>query len=691
MRLNFAFILALSAACMGACIASAPEGIQRYSEQSGGSDAGFSIAASTASSSVGSGENNGDPYAVIGVSPPHGPFSGGQLVTVYGRGFVPGVRLWFGDQEATNVVAIDPTRAQANAPAQAPGTVDVSAQNGNDASTRRTLPQAYSYDPLYAEPDSGPVAGGTVIRIVSSNQDWLAATSIEARIDNKPCSSLSVVSANELACTVPQGTPGSKGIRVTTNSADLNALDAFTYQDSDDGFKGGLGGKPLAGTLKVLAFNNFTGDPLVGAHVIVGSSLATGLYQQADSAGMALFNDPSLDQPATVTVTAKCHSPITFVDVPVDSVTVYLDPTLTPQCGGDGDPPPVGGKAVQTGQINGQLVWPAQQEFQKGAWTNIPAPNANEARIAYVFFGNRDPQRTFQLPSKSYAVYEDSPGNIGYGFQITSYPGTQALYALAGLENKLTGAFSAYAFGRIEGVSVSPGKATETVIISMATPLDQALTVAPAPPPVGPKGPDRINGTVAVEIATNRFAILPNMRKTPLLPLAAPLAFVGLPPLDGPLTGSRYIAAAEAVTGSGLSAPMSVVGRVTSNNTSQPLVVDGFVSVPVLKSPANGSPWNGRDLSVEFVAGGFPAQLSVYDISSAGGLVRWQVAVPTASHSIQLPDLGGFEDAHLPPGPLSISVYGARYDDFEYGTLSYRQLRPRGMNAYSLDIFPSFL
>jgi hypothetical protein len=71
--------------------------------------------------------------------------------------------------------------------------------------------------------------------------------------------------------------------------------------------------------------------------------------------------------------------------------------------------------------------------------------------------------------------------------------------------------------------------------------------------------------------------------------------------------------------------------------------------------------------------------------------MRWIVAVPAADHAIQLPDLSGFPGAHLPSGPVVIGVYGARIDDFDYGTIGYVNLRPQGMAAYSLDLFNAHL
>jgi hypothetical protein len=675
----------------GACIASAPEGIQRETD-GGGGDGGDPLGTTNTVtvSSTSSGSN--DPHAVLGADPPHGPFSGGTRIVVAGKGFETNVRVWFGDTEADSVEAIDPARLQVNAPEGEPGAVDLVTQNGDDESTRRVLPAGYTYDALYAIPDNGPVAGGTVITIFGRNTNWDQDLD-NAFVDNKPCTTLNVVAPDELSCTVPQGTQGTKSISVSsTSEPTITALDAYTYQDSADGFKGGLSGQPLAGQLRVLAYDNFSGDPLTGAHVIVGSNINSALYQQIDGTGVTVFNDTGLNQPVTVTVAAECHSPITFVDVPVDTVTVYLNPVLTPSCAADGDPPPGGGNPVLQGLAEGELVWPSNQEFQKGEWTNVPGTKSSaEERVAYIYFANRDPEAAFAPASSNFQVTEASPGDRGYGFSVPYFPGNYAMYAVAGIRNNQTGKFYGYSFGAVRGVALFPGQVTGNIIINMDHALDQALVMNATPPPAGNKGPDRMYATVAVEIAHNRYAIFPGMQKEPLLPLGGPISFIGLPGLDGDLTGMRYLSGASAVTGPSLTSPLSVVGDLATTTTSVPVDVTGFVTVPLLDVPQQGGGWNGTNLAVTYPQGGFPVDMSVYEIAAADGLWGWIVAVPEATHAIEVPDLTGFTKAHLPNGPIVVNVYGARIDNFDYGDISYRDLRPGGMTAYSLDVFNSFL
>lgn len=624
-----------------------------------------------------------DPHAVLGANPAHGPFNGGQRVIVSGNGFASDAQLWFGEVQATDVIVIDATKLQVTAPPGERGPVTLTTQNGDDESTKRSLVGGYTYDALYADPSSGPVSGGTDVRIVGQNTGWDAQT--VATIDQKPCVTLTVVSPAELVCRAPKGTPGAKAVRVVDGEDAITVLDAYTYEDSSDGFKGGLSGEELNGTLRVLAFNNFTGDPLVGASVIVGSNVQTALIANVDETGVALLQDPSLNSPKTVTVAFKCHSPVTFVDVPVDTVTVYLDPVLTPSCAeGFGTPPGVGGGSVTQGVVQGELVFPAVNEFEKGPFA-VPQPVGNEKRVAYVFPAASNPQQNFSLPPASSAITPDAGGALGFEFSLASTPGNRTFYALAGLEDRSVNPprFLAYSMGLVRGVPVTGDEVTSEVYVDMR-PLDLALTLDASPPPPGDPGPDRFFANVALRLGPDGFAIFPQGQKAPLLPLNSDVTFVGLPLLAGPFEGSTYAVSARAVTGPSYAAPLSVVASQQTNTTAFPIVIDGFIGKPTLLTPQLNESWNRTQLETEFGPGA-PVDLTVYDVVTGNGLMHWLVAVPGGGGAVELPDLSGIEDASLPSGSILINLIGARFDDFDYKTLTYRQLRTQGMDAYAQD------
>jgi hypothetical protein len=679
---------AIAIVLSSACIASAPEGIVRQTADDGSTDALFWAETGMPDATLPD-LGTPDPHAVFGANPTHGPFAGGQRVLIQGKGFASSARVWFGATEVDpgTLVPIDPSRVQVNAPPGTAGPVDLTVQNGDDESTRRTLAGGYVYDPIFAVPSSGPVAGGTAIDIYGQGTAWDQNTI--AKIDLKPCTALTVVGPEQLTCIVPQGTPGSKTVSVVSGDTAINILDGYTYEDSENGYKGGLSGDALAGKLKVLVYSNFTGDPIPGAFAIVGTGGPGTITVPTDSTGVALFDDPSLNAPQTVTIAAKCSSPITFVDVPVDTVTVYLDAVATPACAEMGDPPPVGGKGAQGGIITGELVWEGGVEFKKAPWTNVPAPlGPSEEQTAYIFLATSDPAGTFYLPNPSLAVRPDEDGSIGYEFTYYTSAGNRTLYALAGIENRNVSPpkFTAYAMGVVKGLPVTPGGKVEHVYIPMTKTLDQILTLDVDAPAPGPKGPDRLKATVSIMLGNDGFATLPSGQKTPLLPLSEPVKFTFVPPLDGELAGSTYLATARAVTGPSASAPMSVIGRLLANSTSQPIPAGGFVGVPTLVSPAPSSAWDGRHLQTSFAAGA-PIDLSVYDIVSGNGLIRWTVAVPKGAHAIELPDISSVPDGSIPKGPITIGIYGARINGWSYGALRYRDLRPSGMTAYSFDTF----
>ncbi len=685
---------------MAACIAVAPQGVYLHNEGTGGGGGGLTIdedASPPAANLPDGGLDGGpaDPHAVIGANPAHGPFSGGQRVLVSGKDFKSDARVWFGGTEVdeSTTIPVSPTELQVVAPPGMAGPVDLSVQDGADASTKRTLAGGYAYDALYAVPSSGPVAGGTVIQILGQGTAWDATT--VARIDQKKCTTLQVDSPTLLTCTVPSDTQGSKTISVTTGSETILVLDAYVYADSTDGFKGGLSGAPLAGQLTVLVYDNYSGEAVPGAAVIVGSDLATALQATTDPNGVAVIHDGSLTAPQTVTVAAQCHSPISFVAEPVDTVTAYIDPVLTPACGGaGGDPPPVGGKVESEGEVTGELVWPMVNEFMKGDWNNVPKPiGPNEKQAAYVFAAAYDPTLPWQFPQPDTLVTPMAMGSLGYAYSIYVIPGNVALYAIAGLEDdsKSPPEFTGYAMGVVNGVPVLPNQVTSGVYIQMSKTLDAALTLELTPPAPGPAGPDRLNATVAVSLGPSGFVILPNAQKTVFLPDHGPLPFVGVPSLDGALAGSVYVATASAVTGASGTAPMSVIGSMVTNTTYQPLQATGFVGVPVLTTPAAGATWDGMHLATTFPAGGAPVDLTVYDIQAGNDLVHWKVAVPGGSQAVTLPSLAGFPMSALPPGPLNIAVYGAQVAGFDYAKLTYRQMSTQGMSAYSLDYFDANL
>jgi hypothetical protein len=239
--------------------------------------------------------------------------------------------------------------------------------------------------------------------------------------------------------------------------------------------------------------------------------------------------------------------------------------------------------------------------------------------------------------------------------------------------------------GLVRGVAAAAGEDKSDVFIRIDADLDHTLTMEVSPPTVTARGPDRLLASAAIQVGTEGFAPLPNGLLSRDLPLAGPLSFVGVPSLTGSLFGSNYIATARAVTGQRGTTPLSVVGLVTSTTTSDPLLIDDFVQVPVLTALTPNSEWDGKGLSVTLAKGGAPVDLFVYEVAGGGGLVSWTIVAPSSSPKFDLPVL----PADLGPshGQLTITVNAARLPHFEYGKLRYRDTDSPGWASYATDVF----
>jgi len=625
----------------------------------------------------------GASFAVVGLAPSHGPFTGGTRTVLSGRGFPSNVQVFIGGAEisSSNVVASDATQAAVITPPGVPGPAAVKIVNPNNAETA-TLAGGFTYDAFVLTPNTGATSGGTRVAFQGSDTSWVTGTKV--LFAGVPCTSVAVADAMHMLCTTPAAAAATVDVDVITpDGVDTKTRDAYTYSDSPDGYRGGLAGGALSGSLTVLAFDQYQGTPISGAHVIVGGVISTAMVQSTDSMGTAQFSGPSLTGKVTVTVAAKCHSPMTFVDVPVSSVTAYLVPMLDPACG-SGDPPSTGNYTQAAGgQIDGQLVWGSTVEFERGGWSNVPNPQrATERQAAYVFLANAPPTAAFSLPDPTTATTPNSPGSVGYEYTLNAAPGNLNVYALAGIEDRsLTPpVFTAYVMGVARGVPVQPSTEVTGVDIPMTTLLDQGVTFAPTPPGPGAQGPNLLNVELAVSLDETTYAILPNGQQSLPLPVSGNVSFIGVPALDNALAGQSYVFSAAAVTGPSASIPSSQVALVETTNADTPVSVGGFLAVPTVLQPSAGA-WAGTQVSI-----GEASSFDLLELTVSSGLVTWTIVAPKGDTSFSVPDLSGFSDAvGLPHGPLQTVVYVASIASFQYGELVTGQLSTGAWNAYAAN------
>ena len=187
-----------------------------------------------------------------------------------------------------------------------------------------------------------------------------------------------------------------------------------------------------------------------------------------------------------------------------------------------------------------------------------------------------------------------------------------------------------------------------------------------------------------MNLGADTFAILPQGTMTTLLPIATAntVPMVGVPALDNTLVGSAYDLTGAAVTGPMLGTPMSVVTGIETTTASDPITVGGFFAVPTLVEPAAAT-WSGTHVNVQ-AAGAI--DLVSLSISSANGLVVWQIIAPGSDLSFDLPDLSQVPGVGtLIHGPIATTLSIARIDQFDYGTLRSGQLATSAWNAYAQD------
>ncbi len=628
----------------------------------------------------------GDPFAILGLAPSHGPFTGGTRSVISGRGFSSGLRVFVAGVEIdpSAVFASDPTRAAVTMPPGKPGPVDVMVRDDKTAK-ERVLPAGFTYDAIHLVPETGSTTGGTRVAIEGSGTSWADGTAVT--IDGKPCADVQVVDATHLLCTTGADSPGSKDVLVTAqDKSTVSARDAFTYGDSADGYRGGLSGGALSGQIKVLALDAWTGMAIPGATAIVGSDAQTALVKTTDGSGAAIVKDGSLTGAVTVTIAEKCHQPMTFVDVPVDTVTAYLSPLLDVSCA-NGDPQSISGQPRSVGLVSGQLVFPIGGEIQaKGDWTGVPLPSGpNQRRAAYVFVATTNPQNAYVQPDPKTATTMDSAGDHGYAYSLTYYPGNQNLYALAGIEDTSVqpSRFSPFVMGVVKGVPIIPNDQTTQVDVLMNIPMDHEVQVAPAPPASTTRGPDRMLSLLSTSVGQGTYALLPTGRRTDFLPHPGAVSFVGVPPLVGALTGESYVLGVQAATGPYLSYPASVISGVKTNDANVPVALTGFLPVPTPLSPGQGQ-WDGT--SVDVTASG-PIDLVEVQISSGGGLSVWTVVSP-GKLSFKVPDLSQIAPGLGPQhGTIQTTAYVASINGFQYAQLRSGQLYSGAWSAYAFDSY----
>jgi hypothetical protein len=641
---------------------------------------------------------NATTVTVTGVRPPSGPFAGGNQVLVRGSGFTEDALVFVDGHmvQPAETLMQDRNSLLIVVPAGRSGSADVRVVVGDQEATSA---DAYLYNPLFVEPSTGSIAGGTSVLI--STETALFADEAQVEFAGAACTDLRVVTPSQIRCKSPPGSNGLADVSVRASSAidapPLVASEAFEYLDLTDTDRGGISGGPIDGTLNVTVVDSMRGLAVPDAFVLVGDSL-DGPYQgHTDPRGQLTFSGDDLLGPITVHVSVECMERASIVAFDAANVTVHLSPLLDPSCASAGDPPSPG-RGTAGSFISGELIFGGSQEFATHAWDAIPPPRANEVRVAYVFTTRGQVQSANPTPSLNGTmarILEDSSarGQRGFLYRIFARPAALAVYAISGLERRDTGDFVPYVMGVARGVLTSPGEEAEGVDIQMTLPLDRELQVDLRNLPEStPRGPAQFRirayldlgaeGVLLRQINGESLDVLTSFDAGNLF------RFFAQPSLGGNLADARYgLIAGWYSPANEEDPPYSELRRVGVTQTDEPVQVTDLMSIPEVEAPAYGATLPA-DRVLRWSLTGTQPDMFLVKIVGGDGLPAWTQIVPGWQSWSAIPDFSGIEGLDdITPGVIYWAVRAIRLDDFDYNEFKYNLLSPRFWSHTSLEAF----
>jgi hypothetical protein len=654
---------------------------------------------------------------VTGLQPNHGPFTGGTTVLVRGRGLVEGLEVRFGARlvDPLDVELVDDNRVRVVSPAGDPGTVDVSVRlaDGREA----VLAGGFTYDAWYADPASGSVAGGTLVRLLGRGVAFQPDSGVT--FDGEPAVDVAWISGDEMTCRTPPSRAGGADVEVAGGDGPLVLRDGFTYFDSADPHNGGLGGGPIEGTIDITVLDDLTRRPLADTFVILGTDAGTRFQGHTDAAGRITFSDPSLRSRQSITAS---HAPVevydesgeplgmmtyestTIVEFDARSVTILLLPIPPPQAG----PPPPGRRG---GTIEGELLFEHRGEFGPYEWDIVPEPRdeseleeGTEVKVAYVYTSVRGLWTSLPEPMIGDVVFNtpEFMGPNGYRFSLYSSSGTVAVYAVAGLGIQLNPGetppvieqFVPYVMGVARGVVVGPDETVGPVLVYMTRQMHRDISVVLDEPPLADEAgrPNIYRVDLFLDLGVEGMILRPETTIRTANPFVT-FEFPGWVDLDGNLAGTSYGVVAGAWTTYGGTIveqnPWSVVHHSGITDLDREVIVGGFLGVPRAVAPEPGGVVEGGHM--EWEAEGTTPDFVVATLTIPGGIVPvpyWLVVLRGGVTAYDLPELPTL-DPELPAYPtsdLSWQVWAMSVEeDFDFDAWSYRYLFQRYWSAYAAD------
>ena len=612
-----------------------------------------------------------DTFTITQLEPAHGPITGGSVVTVRGFGFAAGSRVFFGpllvDPDLTEFQG--PNRLRVITPPGNVGPVDVQVLRPDGEHT--TFQGGYRYDPFYLDPASGTMTGGTFVRVIGAGTSWTEQAII--KIDGVPLDDQRHVSPTLITGRTPPGAPGARSVSVDDGGDTGTVPDAFTYYDSADPINGGLGGGPITGEVNITVLDSYSDEPVADAYVLLGAGPTSPYQAITDASGRVSFSDPTLEGPQMVTVAAADYERVSIVAFDARDVTIFLTPFIPPTPGS------IPGQAWSV--VQGYITFGGVEHGQGCDFNQmLPEPSAEERRIIKVHQAGADYDYVASEPGDTGIVVEGANCISGYAYSIYARPGSFAVYALAGVENITTRAFTPWALGVARNVLAGPSQVVDANIVLEFQLVQQMTFDLSAAPELSPEtGPVGYKLRVFIDLGGDGFIVRSDSQRS-LTDVTEPVTIERLPELSRGLAGGQYTAFVE--THNNGQYPYSKVYRTGLMTGPIPIQVGSWLGIPqAVDPPPGGVPSTSR---LVWSAGGADPSFNVVLVKSfPAGDAYWRVYLDGRVRQFVLPDLYGLGpglDGH-PAGQMYWHVIPVAVEGMDFNNFSYRYLNDKYWSA----------
>ncbi len=607
------------------------------------------------------------------IKPAHGPFAGGTEVVLSGSGFTKKVKVRIGGTtlETIKVTLLSPVSLKVITPAGKVGLADVEVILGSE---KAKLTGAFTYDPVYLDPDSGPAAGGTLVTV--HGKDTAFKKGMTLTLGGKALTDVEVISTSAVRAKTPAGTPGPAPLVMGTAGGDKTITEAYTYYQSANQKTGGMGGGKLAGTLTVDVLDWLYRSPVDNAKVVVQKGRSFTMTATTTLSGVAVFSSTKLKGKVSVTVAKKGYEATSMVSFDARDLTVFLLPIPNPQPG----PMPPG---QSPGIIRGHLLFGGATGVGSPHWKLVPAPKTNQVKRAYVF--TSVPRIAWGPPTygSGHTVdFDKKEAAKAWPFSLYARTGAMAIWAVAGIYDKSSATFEPYAMGVTRGVVVGPGdvaKADIWVTIPLTQKVDVVVKDVPA-------GVSRFQVRHAIDLGADGLLMRMDQEvKGDGIP--ASYTFGRLPTfLHKGLLDASHTVEVMLDTGQADGLPMTRATERLVQPKGGAIVMDKFLGVPRQVKPAPGAKLQGN--TVQWSQNGVRApNLSVTILRRTDETPVWRVFSPGSVTAVKLPDPKTFGLPPWPKAPVVWLQYLAYLPGFSFDTYTYYHLSSRYWSRWSYDEF----